>query len=134
MRHLTKDELLALLLSVVAVLIIISGIFGGWWALSSVLNYVPEVIMLSLIPLLLWGFRKRIGRALQTESTTPASSTDTIITGIKIDTGISENDKPIQEQEQAVDNGINHYKSRSELPPFKEMLAKASVTVDMSGL
>gem|GEM_PF-1039207 len=45
--------------------------------------------------------------------------------------------KPTQESESessAEIEGLKQFKSRSELPPFKAMLSKANVTVDMTGL
>jgi hypothetical protein len=42
--------------------------------------------------------------------------------------------KTVEQTQQQHDEGLKQYGSRSELPPFKEMLAKANVTVDMSGL
>jgi hypothetical protein len=117
MKFLSKDEQLVLFLYLTALIVIVVGIYGQWWALSSVLNYIPEVIMLSLIPLLLWGFRKRITRALHTESVSAAQS---IPVAVNSNVGLTE----IQH------DPIRHYTTRDELR-FHHMLAIAHDSVEM---
>jgi hypothetical protein len=103
-----EDEFLAVILSAVGILVIVAGIYGTWWALSSVLNYIPEVIMLSILGLLGWGFRRRILRAVELLSNSTASAIPIAVRG-SIDTSRVSELKTIQA------DPIRHYTTRDEL-------------------
>lgn len=122
MKYLVKDEFLAVILSAVGILVIAAGIYGTWWALSSVLNYIPEVIMLSILGLLGWGFRRRILRTAEVLSK-PAASATPIAVSTRLDTSMSD-------FKTTQDDPIRHYTTRDELK-FHHMLSIAQNSVEI---
>jgi hypothetical protein len=62
-KGLRREESLAIVVTTVAFVVIVAGIYTRWWPLSSVLSPVPEVIMLSLVPLWVWTLWPRISKA-----------------------------------------------------------------------
>jgi len=127
------DEQLVVFLYLAALIVIVVGIYGGWWSLSSMPNYIPEVIMLSLIPLLIWGFRKRITQALRTApSSSPRPLENHIAAPPDESANIPISERPIEVNTVQVEP-IHHYNTRQELP-FVDMLSIAKSTVEMSAV
>lgn len=125
MKHLRKDELISIILAIVAIGIVALGIYMEWWALTNVLNYVPEVIMLGLIPLLLWGFRKRIKNAFRDQEIPRVVMSNENVVETKPE-GIT---KRLGSPDY-IQNGIQNYGNRSRLP-LQELFLQAEQRVDM---
>src|SRR5438445_703039 len=113
MKYLSMDEQVVVFLYLAALIVIVVGISGGWWSFSSMLNYIPEVIMLSLIPLLIWGFRKRITQALRTAASSSPRPLENHIAAPP-DESANISDRPIEVNTVQVEP-IHHYNTRQEL-------------------
>jgi hypothetical protein len=122
MTKFEKQESLAIILAIFGLVIIAIGILLKWWDLSTVLNYVPEIIIVSIVAVLLWGFRKRIGRVFKSTSEKHHSeaSTNTSVTGITKILGTPD----------SIEKGIQNYKSRTRIP-LDILLSEATKRVDM---
>lgn len=120
-----KREIGAICGIVTLAILLLLGVQFGMLSLNSVLSNASWFIFAGMVGLFLWGFRERIDlwfHKILPSSPTPHEPVVDSSTRIKPD------------EQEGQDEGLKHYKSRSELPPFNKMLSIANVTVDMSGL
>lgn len=61
---LKKQEILSINIAIVGVIALAIGVFIGWFKLSDILNYLPQIIIPSIVGILILGFRQRIWNKL----------------------------------------------------------------------
>jgi hypothetical protein len=65
MKYLDKQEFVAIICALAGLIVVVVGILLGWWELSAVFDHILDLILVSMLGVLLWGFRKRIARAFK---------------------------------------------------------------------
>jgi uncharacterized membrane protein YraQ (UPF0718 family) len=73
----------AVVLTAIAIVFLVIGIYAKWRELIAVLEYIPEIIIAGIIGLLVWGFRKRIENTFEKTSLKKRNQTTNQQTEIK---------------------------------------------------
>ena len=119
-----KTEIGSVIVTVVFGVISAVGIKVGWWNMQDVVSYIPQILLSSIPFILAWGFKDRIRKwfshGKETSNNIISSNSDSITKRIGKPTNI--------------ENGIQHYDEREDLPTFNELINSASETIDMSAI
>jgi hypothetical protein len=122
-----KKSHFPIIVTVGLVVVLAVGVIEGWWTLSTILNYIPEVILAGIAGAWIWAYRDRIENWFRKE-TQPHIR----ITGVSV-LKPSDYVKETKPKAPPVKQGIQHYERRSELP-FDEMVSKAETKLEISAI
>jgi hypothetical protein len=65
-----RSEQATLLVTAILFVLILFGFLLGWWSISAVLSLIPYFAIAGIIGVVVWGFRQRFERLLQSKSVT----------------------------------------------------------------
>ena len=120
---LQKQEILSIVIAIIGVIALVIGVFIGWFILSDILNFLPQIIIPSIFAILIWGFRQRIWDKLFPKAKD--------LQELKIFHPPSEMKLG---HPHSFENDIYYYNSREDLPKFNDFINYATESIDISAI